>query len=246
MANVEVVPEPQPPFERLVRSFAGVTAAAALMGLLIGGVFGRLAMFVLARLSPEAEGVESDDGFVMGQFTVSGSLNLLAVGTFIGVLGGAVYFVVRGLRFGPRWFQVASIAAGAAVVVGSMLVHSDGLDFNLLHPLWLAVVLFLAIPGLFAAALTVTAERWIAPGGVFMTAPKKFALLPLLVGIPLAPIFLGIIIVSWLGLRLREDHGVRAFLDQAWLQWAARLALTLIFVLAAGDLIGDVGRLSSD
>ena len=53
--------------------------------------------------------------------------------------------------------QTAFIAAGA--VVGSMLVHSDGVDFRLLKPLWLAIGLFVALPALFAVAIGVGVDR---------------------------------------------------------------------------------------
>ena len=81
--------------ERAGRGFAVATAAGALSGLLVGGIVGRLAMMLLARLAPETTGVRSDDGFLIGQFTLSGTLNLLALGTLLGVLGGGIYFVVR-------------------------------------------------------------------------------------------------------------------------------------------------------
>ena len=45
-----------------LRRLAAITAAAAVLGLLIGGVFNRLAMMLLAALNPAATGVESDDG----------------------------------------------------------------------------------------------------------------------------------------------------------------------------------------
>ncbi|MGH3334864.1 MAG: hypothetical protein ACRDOZ_03520 [Nocardioides sp.] len=43
-------------------------------GALAVGVLGRLAMLLLAQLNPLATGVTSDDGFEIGQFTLSGSL----------------------------------------------------------------------------------------------------------------------------------------------------------------------------
>ena len=44
----------------------------------------------------------SDDGFEMGQFTLSGSLNLLVVGAVLGAFGGVVYAGARHLTFGPE------------------------------------------------------------------------------------------------------------------------------------------------
>lgn len=52
------------------------------------GVGSRLAMFVLRLTSPDnAHGVVNDDGFVIGQVTLSGTYNLLNLGAAVGVIG---------------------------------------------------------------------------------------------------------------------------------------------------------------
>src|SRR5262245_33918355 len=112
------------------RRMGAITAVGALLGLLVGGVGGRLAMMLLARLNPDVTGVTSDDGFTMGQFTVSDTLNLLLVGTLLGVVGSGIYALLRGLRIGPRWFQILAIGGGPAVVVGALIVHTDGSIFD--------------------------------------------------------------------------------------------------------------------
>ena len=119
---------------------AKVTLVGALSGALAVGVLGRLAMLLLAYLNPLATGVTSDDGFEMGQFTLSGSLQLVASGLQFGVIGVFFYLAVRGLMVGPGWFRLLSISLGPAVVIGAILVHTDGVDFNLLEPVWLAAV----------------------------------------------------------------------------------------------------------
>ncbi|QIK76734.1 hypothetical protein [Nocardioides piscis] len=127
-----------------------VLLASILAGLICVGIVSRLAMLLLARLNPMADGVVSDDGFVMGQFTVSGSLNLFLLGgTLIAVVGALTYFVVRPLLFGPVWFQWFSLSLPPGVVAGAVAVHTGGVDFQLLEPLWLAVSLFVAVPALF-------------------------------------------------------------------------------------------------
>lgn len=108
--------------------------AGAVSGFVVGGLGGRLFMFVLAELNPEDAGVRTDDGVPIGQFTLDGTLNLIVITTVIGVIGGLVFLALRGLRFGPQWFRVLSMPLGATMVVGSMLVDSDGVDFTLLQP----------------------------------------------------------------------------------------------------------------
>ena len=88
-------------------------------------------------------------------------LNLLVITTVIGIIGGLVFLALRGLRFGPDWFRVLSMPVGATIVVGSMLVHSDGVDFTLLQPAGLAVAMTLSVPFLFTLMLVEIADRWL-------------------------------------------------------------------------------------
>lgn len=223
--------------EHALRRLSAVTWAGALSGLVVGGVGGRLAMLVLARLNPEATGIISDDGFRIGQFTAA-TLNLLLIGSGLGVLGAGLYFVLRGLFIGPRWFQVLSISVGPAVVVGSMLVHLDGVDFTL-DPAWLGVAMFVAIPGLYAAMLTVFAERWLGQDGFFVTGNRWVALLPLLLWAPIAPA-LALLLLGMLAFEVsRRTEAGQTLTHHPASAWAARAALAAIFVLAAVDLTRD-------
>ena len=230
--------------DRIVRRLAAATVAGAVLGLLVGGVGGRLAMLLLAALNPEAAGVTSDDGFIMGRFTFSGTLSLLVVGTVIGILGGGIYFVLRGLLIGPRWFKILSISGAAAVVVGSLLVHVDGVDFTLLHPTWLAIALFVTIPGVYAALLTMLTERWLTPGGRLMRTPRWAILVSLLLWVPLLPIFVVLAVIWAIGEYLRQFTAVRELLAHPLIPWTARLALTAIFTASVVDLTGVVATLT--
>ncbi len=229
---------------RAARRLATITAVGALLGLLVGGVGGRLAMMLLARLNPEATGVTSDDGFIMGQFSLSDTLNLLLVGTLLGVVGAVIYAVLRGVMIGPRWFQVLSVALGPAVVVGAMLVHTDGVDFQLLEPTWLGIALFVAIPGVYAALLTLLAEGLLSADGWWARVPLLPALAPLLLLSPVAPLLVPLA-VAWL---LREGLGRTkagaTVVSHPALRWAVRLGLAVIFLVAAVDLVRDAVELT--
>ena len=220
-----------------VRQFAIATLAGVIAGFVIGGIGGRLAMFLLARLNPKATGVLSDDGFVMGQFTMLGTLNLLAVATVLGALGGAIYLAVRTLRIGPTWFRYASVALGAGVTVAAVIVQ-EGVDFTLLQPAELAIALFVAIPAAYAVLLQWIAERWLDPRSTLMTTSKPFVYLPALVLLPVFPLWVA----------LGAGWGTAEYLRRSDVQgqivsiarWVGRLILTLIFALALTDLVGDI------
>ncbi len=227
----------------MLRRLAATTWAGAILGLVVGGLGGRLAMLLLARLNPAATGVVSDDGFVMGRLT-TGTQTLLVVGTALGVLGGGIYFVLRGLRIGPRWFQVLSLAVGSGVVVASLIVHQDGVDFTLLGPPLLAISLFVAIPVLYAALLTVVAEHWLRTDGRASRWPWWIVLAPLVLWLPLLPVALlglaGIVVV----MAARQFPAGRRVLGFPGLKSIAWVGLAALFVWCVADLTRDVMALT--
>jgi hypothetical protein len=119
-------------------------------GALLVGLGSRVAMLVLRITSPDrVNGVESDDGFIIGRVTFSGTYNLMNLGSAIGIIGAGTYLMVSPWLIGPLWLRRATTGLAAGVVGGSMLIHADGIDFNVLQPKWLAIALFIALPGLF-------------------------------------------------------------------------------------------------
>ncbi len=157
MTSVATIVPWQEDLASSARRVSAVTVAGLAAGAVIGGVGGRLAMFVLRLTSSDSlHGLESDDGFVMGQ--VSGaSLFLILFTGVLGILGALFYLGVR------AWLPAGSRAVLAgifgAAVGGAAVVHPDGLDFRLLEPLWLAVALFVALPAIYGVAMSLLVER---------------------------------------------------------------------------------------
>lgn len=229
--------------EAAVRRLAAVTVAGAVLGLLVGGVGGRLAMSLLAVLNPDAAGVPSDDGFTIGQFTLGGTVNLLGTGWLLGMGGAFFYAILRGLMIGPRWFRVASMSVGSGVVVGSLIVHTDGVDFTLLGPVWLTVGLFVAIPVLYAAALTLLAEHWLVPDGWPTRARLRTVLATLLLWFPVFPL-LPVLAGGWLVAEWYRRRPDPPRLSGLVLSWVARGVLAVVFLVAVADLVSDIRFLS--
>jgi len=222
------------------RTLSVLTLVGAACGVFAVGILSRLAMLLLAHLNPSAAGVTSDDGFVMGQFTLSGSLQLAGVGLQLGVTGAAFYVALRGLIIGPPWFRLLSISLGPAVVAGAVAVHTDGIDFHILEPTWLAAALFIAIPGIYAALLHVIGER----------ALERWHQGRLLLGLGLAPWVLLFPVTLLLAVgfathrKLRHSPHGRAFLASPWPAWTLRAGLAALFVLAVIDLRHDLNALT--
>lgn len=230
----------RPELAAAARALARTTLVGAVCGALVVGVLSRLGMMLLAGLNPEATGITSDDGFEMGQFTLSGSLQLLASGLQFGVAGAWCYVVVRGLMVGPPWFRLLSISTGPAVVVGAVVVHTGGVDFTLLEPVWLTVAMFVALPGLFVALLHLGVERAERRGAVLPRSLTALGLLPWAVLLPLTvPLAAGFLVQRHLRAR---DAGRRLLHVGAW---AARAVLLGVFCVALADLARDVEFLTS-
>ncbi|MEX2623208.1 MAG: hypothetical protein WD651_05750 [Acidimicrobiia bacterium] len=140
--------------ERLIEEMRVLIVAGIPVGMLVAGVGSRLAMLLLRVTSPDfVVGLTSDDGFTIGQVTVAGTYNLLLLGAAVGIIGAGAYKMVAPWLIGPTWFRRLTTGLGSAAVVGSMLVHAGGIDFTVLKPTWLAIGLFVALPGVFGTVI---------------------------------------------------------------------------------------------
>lgn len=226
--------------EPAVRALAAATVAGAVCGVLVGGVGGRIAMSILAGLNPEDAGVISDDGFEMGRVTVGGTAQLLLATCQFGLIGALIYLGLRNLAIGPRWVRIASLTAGGTVVFGALIIH-DGVDFTLLEPSWLPIVLFLAIPLLYIPAVALLTEHWDRPDGWFATADVRqvgaVLLLWVATGVllPLVAVLLGAALLVRLVVERLSPR------SRSVIAWAARGVLGVVGVVALLELVADVG-----
>lgn len=209
-------------------------------GVLVAGLGSRLAMLMLRLTSPDSVvGVTSDDGFEIGRFSLGGTYNLLLLGAVVGVIGAAAYRAIQPWLLGPNWFRRLTVAAGSGVVVGSMLIHADGVDFRVLKPTWLAIGLFVALPALFGAVIGVVVDRVSAiavpPGW------RRWGLPTVLVAaFPLAIVAVGVaavVLTVWVPVR-------RGLGSAGGLPKPAGLGVRAVWLLVAlaglAALVGDV------
>lgn len=234
-------------FENLFRSLSAATSYGALLGLAIGGIGSRLAMRLLFLTSAdEVRGLESDDGFIIGKFDLADTLNLVLFGTLVGLMGGLVYLLIRRWLPGPRIPRSAVAGAGAGTVVGSAIVHADGVDFTVLGPLWLAIGLFVLIPASFGWLISVLVDSADRTESWFRRKRLGVALIPLVlllfppVSIALA-IPLGLtLLCRWVATR---DPRALPLWESRQFLWAGRLAGLAIGALGTLALINDIRAL---
>ena len=115
--------------------YADLVRVVVLVGVPVGalaiGLGGRLAMLLLRLTSPsDVIGVTSDDGFEIGRFTLAGTYNLVNVGVAVGLIGALACVAVSPWLIGPAWFRATTVGLTAGALVGSMIIHADGVDFT--------------------------------------------------------------------------------------------------------------------
>ena len=131
--------------------------SGAIAGALVGGVGGRLAMLLLRITSPDhVVGMTSDDGFEIGVVSAD-TLQLVLAMALLGGINGIVYATLRSAI--PQRLRLVLWTVFAAALGGAQIVHEDGVDFAVLEPAALAVVLFVVLPGAAAALVVVLVER---------------------------------------------------------------------------------------
>lgn len=212
-------------------------AAGGLGGALIGGVGGRLAMFILRVTSSDSvRGIKSDDDFTIGRFSVVDSAELVLVTALMGSVVGMI--VVAGRPFFPKSGMPFAWALAGALTGGALLVNQDGVDFTVLEPHWLAVALFVAIPGLgagFIAWLTALYPRFWWRKRV-PTALAALAGVPVVVFVPLAIAALLVGACWWLAMSSAELRALPAWKPA---RIAAIVVFGLIVTLGLVDLTRD-------
>lgn len=179
--------------ELVLLALAGIST-----GVVVAGIGSRMAMLLLRLTShPRVIGVQSDDDFTIGRFTFFGTYNLIVLCAVFGVIGAALYQWVRPWLIGPRWFRYLTVGSACGAVVGSMLIHADGIDFRELTPTWLAISLFIALPFAFGVAIAWTIDRldregsfarqgrarWIVAGVAALLCPPTLIVLAIAAGV---------------------------------------------------------------
>ncbi len=231
----------------VLRLFSAAVLAGGVTGFVVGGVGGRLAMLVLRLTSGDGvHGVVSDDGFVIGRFTLAGTIGLLAVATAIGILGAFVHRLVVPWLIGPRWFRRATTAAGSGVVVGALLVHRDGIDFTRLRPAGLAIALFVLIPAVYGALIGPVQEHCDRPDswvnrhrGRRVGAPiLTLALVPVLL-----PMLTVLFLVAWGWAAAREGLAVGRIPSHPVVEVMARVPWVAVVAFGLVDIVRDTAGL---
>jgi hypothetical protein len=232
---------------RLVRSLSIVVVVGGAAGMLTAGLGGRLMMRILAATSDDrVQGFATEADETIGEITFGGSVGLVVfIGFAAGFLGGIGYLAIRRWLPATAW-QAGLVMGGLAIGLAPAIdaLDPDSVDFLLLAPDLLSVVLIVALFPLWGMTLASMIERaergWPEPA---WTPLAVTAYLPLLLFIPGA-VMLAVVAVIGLAVlgaqridvlgRLVRSHGF----DVAGR--AALAALVLLAVAWAGVGVVDI------
>jgi hypothetical protein len=176
-----------------LRRTAIAAAASGVAGVLVGGLGSRLVMRIAALAAPEARGLLTENGNVIGEVTLAGTVALLVVGGIGSAIVGAGAIVV----FDP-WLPRRTVARGLVLggfllaFGGSIVIDAANPDFVVLGHRMLTVVLFAALfPafGLVASGSAAWLDRRIPPATSFSL--RQWAL-TMIVGLPVIPGVIGV------------------------------------------------------
>jgi hypothetical protein len=171
--------------------------AAAVSGIVVGGVGGRLVMRLSALAADDSRtGMLTENGNVIGRITVEGTLALLLfVGLVTGVSVGLFLFALRTVlprRFLPGTLSTVLLALGATIAI-----DPSNADFVIVGHRALNVAMFIALfPafGLLFVVLAERSERWLVGPPLARIAP--LSLVGTGLGVVLGLLGVGVIAVS--------------------------------------------------
>jgi hypothetical protein len=225
------------------RKVSMAVLAGLSMGALIGGIGGRIAMFVLRLTSdPSLSGAETDDGFIIGQ--ISGeTLFLIAATSFLGVFGGIFYLAVRSWL--PERWRAALFGIFCGSVGGALVIRPDGIDFTLLEPLALAIAMFIALPAIYGVAVSRLIERWLLrDSGAGSSRAWIVGLLPLLLLVltgPVGIVLSVVMLVLWM--VHRTDQRIASLWRSPAVVWIGRAALIAVTAVSLVSLFRDITQI---
>ena len=168
-APVTTAAETKPwPAGAIPRDIVRAGLAALVVGIVVGGIGARLAMRVIALLVPDAEGLATEGGNIIGRITPEGTAFLLLfAGGFATFVLATVWVVISPwLPKRPLWRAVAAIPVALALGTPAM-VQSSNIDFLILgyDPVVLGVLLLVIAATAPAMVLVDTwLDRRLPPG----------------------------------------------------------------------------------
>lgn len=192
-----------------MRFAAPLLLAGLVAGALVLGIGSRLAMRLGGFLADDsAIGLLTENGNRIGQTTLAGTVALFVAGSVAGVPVAGAYGILRPVLPTSRRWRILAFATVATAALGRVFVDPGNIDFRLLEPLLVNVVMFAVMAPLLGVAVVVLHDRfdaWFETCGSIGDTIRRYAI-PVIASIVLFPL----LVVHALGWLLTLRHPERA------------------------------------
>jgi hypothetical protein len=236
-----------------LRETAIVVVGSGIAGALVGGLASRLVMRLAALAAPEVRGTLTENGNIVGEITLEGTIALMIfAGLSSTVLGAGAFVVAR------PWLPRRTVPRGLVfgmfllAMTGAAVVDAGNADFVILGDRLLNVTMFSSLFiafGLAASSAFAILERRVPPAGSF--SPRMWAFTAIL-ALPVVPGMLGvafafasrlgvpligawIVMVSASAIERRGRHGLAQLL-----RVGATAAIVVIVGLMGAEYVDNV------
>ena len=148
-------------FGEILRDIARGGIGGLAVGVVVGGLGGRVAMRLIALLTPEATGSSTENGNRIGDITLGGSFGLIVfAGLFVGIFVAVIWVVVS--PWLPRSLGLRVLAAvPLAIALGAFgVVQGSNPDFLVLGYDPIVLLVLLGLVGLVGASMAVV-DAWL-------------------------------------------------------------------------------------
>ena len=148
------------PTGEVLRDIARGGISGAIVGIVVGGLGGRVVMRVAAILHPDAVGALTENGNRIGDITMGGTLFLVLFGLIFCVLAGVLWVIVSPWIPGQTGVR-ALLTAGVAIAIGTpLLIIGRNPDFVILDHDPGVVALLVALVGLIGLSIALL-DSWL-------------------------------------------------------------------------------------
>ena len=148
------------PTGEVLRDIARGGISGAIVGIVVGGLGGRVVMRVAAILHPDAVGALTENGNRIGDITMGGTLFLVLFGLISCALAGVLWVIVSPWIPGQTGVR-ALLTAGIAIATGTpLLIIGRNPDFVILDHDPVVVALLVALVGLIGLSIALL-DSWL-------------------------------------------------------------------------------------
>jgi hypothetical protein len=173
-----------------------IVVGSGIAGALVGGIGSRIVMRISALAAPEVRGAMTENGNVVGDITLEGTIALMTLAGLLSAVLGAGAFVVARPWLPRRTVRRGLVFGGFLLALtGATIVDKGNADFVILGDRSLNVTMFSALFltfGLVASSAVTLLERRVPPAASLsprmwaFTAVCAVPILPGLIGVAFA------------------------------------------------------------